>query len=93
MKYRIAGWAVLGLLVAGCWMLYFYVTDPGTPLDPLVRSLARYSCPIVLVGDYFNFGVPYYWVFVANAAVYGLAGAIIEKLLQLHRTAQFRTAH
>jgi hypothetical protein len=45
------------------------------------------------VGDYFNFGVPYYWVFVANAAVYGLTGVIIEKLLQLHRTAQFRTAH
>lgn len=42
--------------------------------------LARLSCPIVFVGFYFHVGLQLYWVLLANAATYALAGAVVEAL-------------
>ncbi len=93
MKCRIALWAFAGLVVAGWWMLYFSSRDPGTAIPLLARSLARYSCPIVLIGDHFNFGVHYSWVFLTNAAVYALVGTIVETVRhQLRKPMPLKTA-
>jgi hypothetical protein len=80
-KYRIAMWASAGLLVAGCWWLYIFATAP-TPLtvEPMLWALARYSCPVVLAGFHFHFGVSVFWVFLANAATYTWIGLIVEYL-------------
>jgi hypothetical protein len=45
-----------------------------------MSALARLSCPIALVGDYFHFGVKLSWVLVANAAFYALVGGAVETL-------------
>ncbi len=79
MKVRIALWTFAGLLVAGGWWLYAIATAP-TPMDPILWTLARYSCPVVLAGFYFHFGVSIYWVLITNAASYGLLGLIVEIL-------------
>ena len=81
MKLRIALWTFAGLLVAGGWWLYVFATAP-TPLtmNPILWTLARYSCPVVLAGFYFHFGVSVYWVLIVNAATYALLGLIVETL-------------
>jgi hypothetical protein len=52
MKYRIAGWAGTGLLVAGCWALYFLGANQDSPTKPTLSALVRLSCPIALVRSY-----------------------------------------
>ena len=84
MKVRIALWTFAGLLVAGGWWLYAIATAP-TPIDSSLWTLARYSCPVVLAGFYFHFGVSIYWVLITNAASYGLLGLIVETLRQRKR--------
>jgi hypothetical protein len=79
-KYRIAAWGVAGVFIALCWALYFAQASKDLPIDPIVSVLARLSCPIALVGDYFHFGVKLSWVLVANAAFYTLFGLIVETL-------------
>jgi hypothetical protein len=79
-KYRIAAWGVAGVFIASCWALYFAQASKDLPIDPIVSVLARLSCPIALVGDYFHFGVKLSWVLVANAAFYALFGLIVETL-------------
>jgi len=86
MKYRIAAWAVLGFGVAAGWALYPFATTPPamTSADPIV-TLVEFTCPVVLAGIYFHFGVSLYWVLLANAATYALVGLIVETLRhQLH---------
>ncbi|MGC2196484.1 MAG: hypothetical protein WA628_17555 [Terriglobales bacterium] len=85
MKYRIAMWAFAGLLVAGGWWLYIFATAP-IPISvatPTLWALARLSCPIVLAGFYFHFGVSIYWVLIANAATYAWIGLIVETMRRL----------
>jgi len=48
MKYRIAGWASAGFLVAGCWALYFAGASKDNPTEPIVYTLAFLTQPIVL---------------------------------------------
>ena len=79
MKYRIAGWATLGLFIAGCWGLYFAWVSKDTPIDPIVYAFARLTCPIALVRSY---PLRLYLVLVANAATYALVGLIVESLRQ-----------
>jgi hypothetical protein len=79
MKHRIAIWASAGFLVAVGWALYAY--PAMTSADPMV-SLVEFTCPIVLVGTHFHFGVSLYWSLLANAATYGLVGLIAETLRQ-----------
>jgi len=83
MKYRIAMWASLGFLVAGCWALYLFTRAiPLSAAEPLVYTLARFTQPVALVSLYFHFGIRFYWVLLANAATYALAGLIVETLRQ-----------
>jgi hypothetical protein len=86
LKNRIVMWAFAGLLIAVGWWFYITATVP-TPITstPLLWSIARLSCPIVLAGFYFHFGVSVYLTFVANAATYALIGLMVEGLRrQLH---------
>ena len=81
MKYRIAIWAGVGLLVAAGWALYALAGTPpalglGDPLLPLVRL----TCPIAIIGS--AYPVSLYSVLLANAATYALAGLIVETFRQ-----------
>ena len=60
MKYRIAGWAGAGFLVAGCWALYFAAANKDNPIEPIVYTLAGLTQPIALV--IFHFSVSFYWI-------------------------------
>jgi len=83
MKYRIAAWASAGFLVAACWALYAFATTPPPIIsaDPIM-TLVEFTCPVVLAGTYFHFGVSLYWSLLANAATYALLGLIAETLRQ-----------
>ena len=86
MKNRIVMCAFAGSLIAVGWWLYITATAP-IPITsaPLLWSIARLSCPIVLAGFYFHFGVSVYLTFFANAATYALIGLVVEGLRwQLH---------
>jgi hypothetical protein len=87
---RIAAWAGVGLLVAIAWWIYAlaWAPVPITASAPIVWTLVRFSCPVVLVGAYFHFGVSVYWVLLANAATYALIGWIVESLRRQLRLAQ-----
>jgi len=80
MKCRIGMWAGAGFLVAGCWALYFLATTPPalTSADPIM-ALVRFTCPIALLSFY---PIRLYWVLLANAATYALAGLIVVTLRQ-----------
>jgi hypothetical protein len=80
-KYRIAIWASVGFLVAGCWAVYaFASTPPALDFgDPMV-ILVRLTCPIAILGA--SYPISLYWALVANAATYGLAGLVVESLRQ-----------
>jgi hypothetical protein len=82
LSYRIALWAGAGLVVVGCWQLYFLATFPlpMTAATPILWTLARLTCPIAALGAYFHFGVGLDWVLAANAATYALVGLIVETL-------------
>ena len=82
MKYRIAMWASAGFLVAGFWALYAYTTAP-IPINGIVWTLIRLTCPVVQAGFYFHFGIKLYWVLLANAATYALVGLTVETVLRL----------
>jgi len=83
MKYRIVAWAIAGFAVAGCWALYAFATTPPaiTSADPIM-TLVEFTCPVVLAGGYFHFGISLYWSLVANAATYAWLGLIVETLRQ-----------
>ncbi|HWI67074.1 MAG TPA: hypothetical protein VNS88_01615 [Nitrospiraceae bacterium] len=84
MKHRIAIWAGVGILVAGCWALYFAMASKENPIPPIVNTLARITCPIAIAGAHFPISV--YWVVAVNAATYALVGLIVETLRQrLHQ--------
>jgi hypothetical protein len=78
MKYRMAVWAGVGLLVAGCWAIYGMASSPPalTSADPIL-ILVRLTCPISNLGFY---PLKLYWVLLANAATYALLGLIVETL-------------
>ena len=89
MKYRIAAWAIVGFAVAGCWTLFALANSPATMMsrDPIL-TLMEFTCPLVLVGFYFHFGVSLYATLVANAATYALLGLIAETLRRRLKHAQ-----
>jgi hypothetical protein len=80
MKFRIAMWASAGFLVAVFWAIYFAMVSKDIPVEPVVYALASFSCPLVLVGNHFHFGVKLWWVLVTNAAFFGLFGLVVEGL-------------
>lgn len=85
MKYRVAMWASVGFLVAGCWAIYGLVSKPPalTPADPIV-PLIQLTCPITLFSSH---SLRLYWVLFANAATYALLGLIVETVRQRMRRA------
>ena len=89
MKYRIAVWAGVGFLVAGCWALYFASANKANSIEPIVYTLAALTQPVVLLIHHFS--VSFYWVLFANTATYGLVGLTVETLRQ--KLSNFKTAH
>jgi hypothetical protein len=73
MRYRIAGWASVGFLVACGWALYF-AAGKAHP-EPFVNLLVHLTCPIALLNSY---PLGLYLVLLANAATYALVGLIVE---------------
>jgi hypothetical protein len=83
MKYRIAMWAVVGLLVAGFWALFARATFPSTERLRDVWTLVCITCPIAIAG--MHHAISLYESLAANAVTYALAGLIVETLRkQLH---------
>jgi len=78
MKYRIAQWATAGFLVAGGWGVYFLMASKDHPIEPIVSTLVRLTCPIAIVGSHHS--VSLYSALVANVATYALAGLVVETL-------------
>jgi len=78
MKLRIAIWAVGGFLVACGWAVYFFARNKDLPIEPVVSSIIRWSCPIAIVGSHHPVGL--YSTLAANVATYALIGLLIEIL-------------
>ena len=79
MRYRIVMWALAGLLVAGSWALFAFLTFPSTvermrELWPLVS----FTCPISILG--MHHPISLYEALIANAISYALFALIVEKL-------------
>ncbi len=76
-KDRIAVWAGMGFLVAGCWALYFGWRSKGNPIEAMVYTLACLTQPIALLRSY---PLSVYLVLFANAATYAMVGLIVETI-------------
>ena len=76
MKSRIAMWAAAGFLVAGGWALYYFGPGKDRPIEPIVSTLTRFTCPVANL----HYPVSVYLSFLANAATYALAGLVVETL-------------
>jgi hypothetical protein len=78
MKYRIAIWGAAGFLVASGWAVYFLVAVKNLPIEPMVSTLVRLTCPIAIVGSHYP--VSLYLALAANVATYALVGLVVETL-------------
>jgi hypothetical protein len=78
MKYRIAMWATVGLLIASGWAVYFFVASKERPIEPIVSTLVRLTCPVAIVGSHYP--VSLYWALAANVVTYALIGLLVETL-------------
>jgi hypothetical protein len=78
MKYRIAMWAAAGFLVASGWAAYFLVGSKDHPIEPIVSTLVRFTCPVAIVGSHYPISL--YSALVANVATYALVGLVVEIL-------------
>jgi hypothetical protein len=84
-KYRIAVWAAAGFLVASGWAVYFLVASKDHPIEPIVSTLVRLTCPVAIVSSYYP--VSLYSTLVANVVTYALVGLVVETLRrQLNRS-------
>jgi hypothetical protein len=72
------------LLVAVAWWIYAlaWAPVPVTLTGSIVWTLIRLSCPVVLVGAYFHFGVSVFWSLLANAATYAGVGWVVEAIFR-----------
>jgi hypothetical protein len=77
-KYRVAIWAAAGFLVASGWAVYFLVASKNLPIEPIVSTLVRLTCPIAIVGSHYP--VSLYLALAANVATYALVGFVVETL-------------
>ena len=80
MKYRVAIWAAAGFLVASGWAVYFLVRDKDLPIESMVSTLIRLTCPIAIVGSHYP--VSLYLAVATNVATYALVGLVVEILRQ-----------
>ena len=76
MKSRIAIWATVGAIVVVVWRVYISATL-SNPLGTggLGRALVYLTCPISLESQHPQ---GFYFVLIANAATYALAGIVLE---------------
>ena len=77
MKLRVAKWACAGFLIAGFWALYYAVSSPASPIEPIASILTRITCPIALLNSY---SLSIYSVVFINSATYALIGLVVETL-------------
>jgi thiosulfate reductase cytochrome b subunit len=75
MKSRIAIWACGGALIVGLWSIYLS-SMPGVPRG-IAAILLDATCPIALARQHH---LTIYFVFLANALTYALAGLIVETM-------------
>jgi hypothetical protein len=76
MKYRIAIWAAAGFLVASGRAVYFFVSSKERPIEPIVSTLARITCPVAIISSHYP--VSLYSVLAANLATCALDGLVVE---------------
>jgi hypothetical protein len=76
MKSRIVIWATLGALVVVFWRVYISATL-SNPLGTggVGRALVYLTCPIAIASQHPQ---SFYFVLIANAATYALAGVLVE---------------
>jgi hypothetical protein len=79
MKSRIVIWTTLGALVVVVWRVYISATL-SNPLGRggVGRALVYLTCPIAMARQYHPQG--FYFVLIANAATYALAGVLVETM-------------
>jgi len=77
-KYRIAIWAAACFLIAGGWAVYFFLANKDLPIEPLVSTLVRLTCPIAIVGAHYPVSI--HSALLANVATYALVGLVVETL-------------
>ena len=88
MKFRIAIWAAAGFLVASGWAAYFFSVSKGHPIQPMVSTLVRFTCPVVIIGSHYPVSI--YLALAANVATYALIGLVVEILRrQLNHSRSF----
>jgi hypothetical protein len=58
--------------------VYFLVASKDRLIEPIVSTLARLTCPVVILGS--RFPVSLYSALVANVATYALVGLVVEAL-------------
>lgn len=77
MKSRIAIWASVGAVIVVAWRVYISATL-SNPLGTggLGRVLVYLTCPIAIARQ--QHPQSFYFVLIANAATYALAGLILE---------------
>jgi hypothetical protein len=80
MKTRILIWAAIGFSVAAFWAIYWSVTFPAVPANPILLMAAKLSQPFAFATLHFHFGLTYYWAIIANMLTYGLIGFIVETM-------------
>jgi hypothetical protein len=80
MKRRIAMWAIAGFLAAGFWAVFALATFPPSTHERMrdIWPLISLTCPMAIAGMHHPISV--YETLMANAAMYGLVGLIIESL-------------
>jgi hypothetical protein len=78
MKSRIAIWTTLGALVVVVWRIYISATL-SNPLGRggVGRALVYLTCPIAMARQHLQ---GFYFVLIANAATYALAGVVVETM-------------
>jgi hypothetical protein len=76
MKSRIAIWTTLGAFVVVVWRVYISATL-SNPLGRggVGRALVYLTCPIAMARQHLQ---GFYFVLIANAATYALAGLFVE---------------
>lgn len=85
MKSRIAIWTTLGALVVVVWRVYISATL-SNPLGRggVGRALVYLTCPVAIARQHHPQG--FYFVLIANAATYALAGLVVETMRRYNHT-------
>jgi hypothetical protein len=77
-KFRIAMWAAAGFIIASGWAVYFLLASKDHPIEPIVSTLVRLTCPVAIVGSHYP--VSLFSSLVSNVATYALVGLAVETL-------------